>query len=117
LVNPTVLAANTDYWVVLSATGTGEFGWANVQQFDSVNPNLQVMQFTASTIWQSATNSFSGGIPVLDGTGLPAQSVNNDFPYVMAMDASAVPEPSTYVLLMISLGVVGYARKRMTTKE
>jgi hypothetical protein len=28
-------------------------------------------------------------------------------------DTSAVPEPSTYALLCISLGVVGYARKRM----
>ena len=27
--------------------------------------------------------------------------------------ANAVPEPSTYALLCISLGVVGYARKRM----
>ena len=29
---------------------------------------------------------------------------------------SAVPEPSTYALLCISLGVVGYARKRMVRK-
>ena len=29
----------------------------------------------------------------------------------------AVPEPSTYALLVISLGVVGYARKRMNSKE
>lgn len=29
----------------------------------------------------------------------------------------AVPEPSTYALLVISLGVVGFARKRMTSKE
>ena len=28
----------------------------------------------------------------------------------------AVPEPSTYALLVISLGVVGYARRRMTSK-
>ena len=29
----------------------------------------------------------------------------------------AVPEPSTYALLVIGLGMVGYARKRMTSKE
>jgi hypothetical protein len=33
------------------------------------------------------------------------------------MQVDTVPEPSTYALLLISLGVVGYARKRMTTKE
>ena len=32
---------------------------------------------------------------------------------IIASGPSAVPEPSTYALLCISLGVVGYARKRM----
>jgi hypothetical protein len=32
---------------------------------------------------------------------------------VTVLDASAVPEPSTYLLLCLSLGVVGYARTRM----
>jgi PEP-CTERM motif len=30
---------------------------------------------------------------------------------------SAVPEPSTYALLCISLGVVGYARRKMVKRE
>ena len=39
------------------------------------------------------------------------QSVNFD-----VTQSNAVPEPSTYALLCISLGVVGYARKKMNKK-
>ena len=45
------------------------------------------------------------------------QSSNN---YMMKLEtgpATTVPEPSTYALLCISLGVMGYARKRMTKNE
>jgi hypothetical protein len=35
----------------------------------------------------------------------------------MQLDATAVPEPSTYILLGIALGVVGYARKRMNKQS
>ncbi len=35
---------------------------------------------------------------------------------VISVGATAVPEPSTYALLCISLGVVGYARKRMVKR-
>jgi PEP-CTERM motif len=34
-----------------------------------------------------------------------------------AVNSTAVPEPSTYALLCISLGVVGYARKKMGKSE
>ena len=37
--------------------------------------------------------------------------------YDMAIGPAAVPEPSTYALLCISLGVVGYARKKMVERE
>ena len=40
-------------------------------------------------------------------------TVPNDSITLNINNASAVPEPSTYALLCISLGVVGYARKRM----
>jgi PEP-CTERM motif len=34
--------------------------------------------------------------------------------YQMQVNTSAVPEPSTYLLLTLSLGLVGYARRRMS---
>ena len=35
----------------------------------------------------------------------------------LKFDSAAVPEPSTYALLSISLGVVGFARRRMMRSE
>ncbi len=33
-----------------------------------------------------------------------------------ALGPAAVPEPSTYILLTIALGAVGFARKKMSTE-
>jgi hypothetical protein len=46
----------------------------------------------------------------------PSQ-VEADTSYIRNVTYNPTPEPSTYVLLAISLGVVGFARKRMTKKE
>ena len=63
--------------------------------------------FTASAASQTLsfapTGTGPGGYVLLDGVTLTQQQ-------------TAVPEPSTYALLCISLGVVGYARKRMNKK-
>ena len=54
-----------------------------------------------------------------DGNGdsfpglLTAQYNSQDALASVTVSASAVPEPSTYALLCISLGVVGYARRKM----
>jgi hypothetical protein len=50
-----------------------------------------------------------------------ANSVGGDNIYALAvrpgqLETSAVPEPSTYLLLGIALGVVGYARRRMSAR-
>ncbi len=51
------------------------------------------------------TNGFQGG----------SDSINTIYPALAVHSASlvAVPEPSTYALLCLSLGVVGFARKKM----
>ena len=47
----------------------------------------------------------------------PSQVAANTF-YIQDVSCNnSTPEPSTYALLCISLGVVGYARKRMNRKE
>jgi hypothetical protein len=48
-------------------------------------------------------------VVVISGDNLPLAFNGADF-------ASAVPEPSTYALFCLSLGVVGYARKRMNRR-
>jgi hypothetical protein len=98
---PVVLPSNTPYWVVLSATGTANYGWQNT------------LTFTNGSAWYSPI--YGDGPPLPLGEGASWSNLS-DQPYQMAMDATGVPEPSTYALLMISLGVVGYARKRMNNK-
>ena len=52
------------------------------------------------------------------GSGfLTAQYGGQDAVASVTVTTSAVPEPSTYALLCIGLGVVGYARKRMVKGE
>ena len=51
--------------------------------------------------------SFDGGVTLSNlgkGSAIPTTAITT---------ASAVPEPSTYALLCLGLGVLGYARKRM----
>jgi len=55
-----------------------------------------------------------------DGLQYALNKVNHNY-YALAvrpgqLSTSAVPEPSTYVLLSIGLGVVGYARRRMSAR-
>ena len=81
-------------------------------------------QLQGDTFTWGYTNSSSGTGPgfttnwleVVGGTPTP----NASSPFIMQVNAtqnSVVPEPSTYALLCISLGVVGYARKRMAKSE
>ena len=92
------LAPNSTYWVVLaSSNNIGTFNWEATESTASTGPVTSV--------------SFANGIP-----GNWTVADNSLGPYKMELDATTVPEPSTYALLVISLGVVGYARKRMNTK-
>ena len=76
--------------------------------FDPLNPTPTVL--VSDTTYAQGTLVFGGDtLSNLGGgtKGLTAQVSN----------ASAVPEPSTYALLCISLGVVGYARRKMKMEK
>ena len=57
----------------------------------------------------SAPNMLQGGTDVTERSVIHGMAVRSG----VLSGATAVPEPSTYALLCISLGVVGYARKKM----
>lgn len=82
----------------------------------------------------TASPSFSMGAPIpsllLDPVGMATGAISFDSGVSLSnltlgsaiqtaeiTAATAVPEPSTYALLCISLGVVGFARKRMVSKD
>ena len=60
--------------------------------------------------WYDGNGDYFAGL-------LTAQYNSQDALASVTVNASAVPEPSTYALLCISLGVIGYARKKMLTRE
>ncbi len=57
--------------------------------------------------------SFDTGTGAYTDLGIQVADHTGPTPYTFTGAAVVVPEPSTYALLCVSLGVVGYARKRM----
>ncbi len=92
------LAANTRYWIGLSTTNNSSNTWMEV--LGTNNTTGVVSEYRVSG-GQRYANSTNGAVFMF--------LMGNEIP-------SVVPEPSTYVLLCISLGVVGYARKKMSVK-
>jgi len=84
------LPQSFNYWVTLQAP-TGTYNWST-----TLGPNALTFNGTSWTT-----------------TGPPAVA----FQMGLTSSPAAVPEPSTYALLCISLGVVGYARRRMAKRE
>ncbi len=82
------LPQSNNYWVTLTAP-TGQYDWSRGGLGTGLSFN--------GTIWQIT----------------PTVS----FQMKLVSSPAAVPEPSTYALLCISLGVVGYARRRITKIE
>ena len=110
------LDATATYWVSLgTSNNTTAIDW---QVTDSTAPNtgatytynLTAMDLVANqTAFYADYNSDSP-------YGSDVFSFQTDNVLVYQMQVDTVPEPSTYALLVISLGVVGYARKKMNLK-
>jgi hypothetical protein len=107
------LDPSASYWLLLYSsdaltTKTGDFGW-------SYTYTGQGASYQASGAWYPKDGNaglYIDAGPVANLViGGPYPAGLTDLPYQMQLDT--VPEPSTYALLIIGLGVVGYARKRM----
>jgi hypothetical protein len=87
------LAANTDYWFILAATGSGgDYQWQYTNTLSTSFPNYAVSNNSGST-W---------------AIGTPPG------PFLLGANAAAVPEPSSLVLAaigLLALGMVVRARR------
>jgi hypothetical protein len=91
------LNANTDYWFVLSASGSGDYKWDYTNTLSTSFPNYAVSNNSGAT-WT---------------IGAPPG------PFLLEATATAVPEPSSSVLAAIGLlafGVVVCARRLRTSE-
>jgi type VI secretion system secreted protein VgrG len=114
------------FWQIgTSATlGTSTSFEGNILALSAITLNTTATILNGRALAQTAavtmdTNSISNVCPIGGpGNGGPGYSGGLEFApngdiVPIGPPPSAVPEPSTYALLCISLGVVGYVRKRM----
>ena len=99
-----LLTGSTSYWVVFQAQTPGQFEW------------------TATQATANGFGPWSSDPPYyyINTAGDGVFKDLFDSPFEMAIYASnpsAVPEPSTYVLLGIALSAVGFARRKMKRCE
>jgi hypothetical protein len=88
-VSPTTLAANSRYWIGISSSGSVDWAFS----FDTSGPGVSGEFFT-------------------NVTGTPSPSSEG----LYQMQISSIPEPSTWVMLLLAfagMGVFGYRRARL----
>ncbi len=94
-----VLAANTSYWVVFMSSSSDKVNWLNYNTASNVTgTNVSINPFAATS---------TTGVP-LSWTGV--SSLPNQF------EITTVPEPSTYALATISVGLLGLYGRRKQAK-
>lgn len=93
----TLLADNTSYWLVASATSTGAFGWANTT---------------------SDAQTGSPGWAVLDSSYIKLGSQWDVAPdsEAMMLAVNVIPEPSTYAAGLLLAGAIGSLCWRRRTR-
>jgi len=100
------LTANTGYWIVMNGTSTETFQWARTGDLAGV-----------TGAWKPTTGTGFYNSAFANGAGATQWDTQYDNRlFKMTVNATAVPEPSTYVLLTLALGAVGFARRKMNRK-
>jgi hypothetical protein len=113
--------------VWLSDPPTSEYGAYSAGIYANLSYKLVDFYITASPTFLSSAPTPSllsdyilqegWGLIFDEGATLTNITAGTATPTAEITNASAVPEPSTYALLCISLGVVGFVRKKMVKSE
>ena len=114
------------YWAQSQDTswfGDTTSGWNISFGSESVTTGTPVLASQGFSGWNNYTHTFTATSPsetltfTPAGTGLYPYALLDGVSLTLNSPPPAVPEPTTYALLCISLGVVGFARKRMNAKS
>lgn len=108
---PTILAANTRYWLVLAApNATSRVVW-DFADYDTANPGYYKFNSALGVTLPLMNSAFES-----DGTTTTFFDYT-DGPQMLYLEAFAVPEPSTYALLALGgLGALLLVRRARTAK-
>lgn len=94
------LNSSTTYWIVAQvSSGLGSYLWNyyNDTSFATTG-DWSVSPTTTSAEWGASFNTYAG------------------YPYIFSVDATAVPEPSTYAMATSALAILALVRWRKRTK-
>ncbi len=83
----------------------------------TASPSFSMSAPTPSLLSNPDLGMAGGTISFEGGVSLSNLTLGSAIQTAELTGASAVPEPSTYALFCIGLGVLGYARKRMVKRE
>ena len=114
LADPTSIYFPGSYLTGIMDVGTGDgLGAKN----STASPSFSMGAPIPSLLSNSLPGMASGTINFDSGVSLSNLTWGSAIQTAEFTAATAVPEPSTYALLCISLGVVGFARKKMVSKD
>ncbi len=95
-----MLSANTSYWFILSASGTGYYRWG----------------YTDSTSYTGSGSLGEIGVSTNNGTSWTTHPLSYG-PEILQVNSASVPEPSSLALMALGVGVTAMAgRFRMKRK-
>ena len=123
------ITINSSYFSFSSGYDISNPDWQNayldfIGGIDPLAPGAYYVNSTTPSYYNHISQTGAGEIAIMTGLGGGLKMIGEiDFTYdgfnhvYVPVSVTTTPEPSTYALLCISLGVVGYARRKLRIKN